>query len=43
MTFVNSFLPERASINRPLVFNGEDYAYWKTRMRIFIEVVDLDV
>ena len=43
MTSTNSFLPEGASINRPPVFNGEGYAYWKTCMRIFIEAVDLDV
>ena len=31
------------SINRPLIFNGEGYHYWKTRMRIFIEAIDLNI
>ena len=31
------------SINRPHVFNDEDYHYWKTRMHIFIEVIDLNI
>jgi len=31
------------SINRLLVFNGEGYHYWKTRMQIFMEVLDLNI
>ena len=34
---------EGNSINRPLVFNGEGYHYWKTRMQIFIEAIDLNI
>jgi len=35
--------PEGNSINRHLIFNGEGYHYWKTRMQIFIEVIDLNI
>jgi len=31
------------SINRPLIFNGEGYHYWKTRMQIFIEAINLNI
>ena len=31
---------EGQSIVRPLLFNGENYAYWKTRMRQFIQAND---
>jgi len=34
---------EGNSINRPRIFNGEGYHYWKTRMRIFIEAIDLNI
>uniref|UniRef100_A0A151UF65 Retrovirus-related Pol polyprotein from transposon TNT 1-94 n=1 Tax=Cajanus cajan TaxID=3821 RepID=A0A151UF65_CAJCA len=41
----NSNLPygEGVSIHRPPVFNGEKYVYWKIRMRIFIEAIDVAV
>nr|KYP31534.1 hypothetical protein KK1_048081 [Cajanus cajan] len=41
----NSNLPygEGVSIHRPPVFNGENYVYWKIRMRIFIEAIDIIV
>nr|KYP31141.1 hypothetical protein KK1_048850 [Cajanus cajan] len=41
----NSNLPygEGVSIHRPPVFNGENYVYWKIRMRIFIEATDIAV
>nr|KYP31311.1 hypothetical protein KK1_048463 [Cajanus cajan] len=41
----NNNLPygEGVSIHRPPVFNGENYAYWKIRMRIFIEAIDIAV
>ncbi|XP_022637970.1 uncharacterized protein LOC106764054 isoform X1 [Vigna radiata var. radiata] len=29
-----------ASINRPPLFKGENYAFWKVRMQIFIESID---
>ena len=34
---------ERNSINRHPIFNGEGYHYWKTRMQIFIEAIDLNI
>uniref|UniRef100_A0A151UIH2 DUF4219 domain-containing protein n=1 Tax=Cajanus cajan TaxID=3821 RepID=A0A151UIH2_CAJCA len=41
----NSNLPygEGVSIHRPPVFNVENYVYWKIRMRIFIEAIDIAV
>nr|KYP37534.1 hypothetical protein KK1_041257 [Cajanus cajan] len=41
----NSNLPygEGVSIYRPPVFNGENNVYWKIRMRIFIEAIDIAV
>nr|KYP32383.1 Retrovirus-related Pol polyprotein from transposon TNT 1-94 [Cajanus cajan] len=41
----NSNLPygEGVSIHRPPVFNGENYDYWKTRMRIFVEAIYIAV
>ena len=43
MASFNFPFPEGNSINRLLVFNGEGYHYWKTRMQIFIEVIDLNI
>jgi hypothetical protein len=34
---------EGASFHRPPIFNGEEYSYWKTRMIIFIQSIDLDL
>ena len=31
------------SINRLPYFNGEDYPYWKDKMRLFIESISLDM
>ena len=31
------------SVNRPPFFNGEDYLYWKNRMRSFIDFTILDM
>ena len=41
----SSYFPFREgnSINRPLMFNGEGYHYWKTRIQIFIEAIDLKI
>ena len=39
----NNFGGEGASINRPPLFNGEGYVYWKTRMKVFIEAIDMDI
>ena len=35
--------PEGNSINRPSIFNGVGYHYWKTRMQIFIKAIDLNI
>jgi len=34
---------EGASINRPPLFVGENYPFWKIRMKIFLESVDIGV
>ena len=31
------------SINYPPYFNGEDYSYWKDKMRLFIESTIIDM
>ena len=36
-------IAEGYSINRPPYFNGEDYPYWKDRMRLFIESTSIDM
>ena len=43
MTSSNYLFSEGNSINRPPIFNGVDYHYWKTRMQIFIEAIDLNI
>ena len=43
MASANFLFPEGNSINRPPIFNGEGYHYWKTRMKIFIEAIDLNI
>ena len=43
MGSTNPFGGEGSSINRPPVFSGEGYAYWKVRMKIFIEAIDTDI
>jgi len=43
MASSNFPFPEGNSINRPLVFNGEGYHYWKIQMQIFIEAIDLNI
>ena len=43
MASSNSLFPKGNSINRPPIFNGVGYHYWKTRMQIFIEAIDLNV
>ncbi|KAF1888973.1 hypothetical protein Lal_00039572 [Lupinus albus] len=40
MGLINPFGGDGASINRPPIFGGEGYAYWKVRMRIFIEAIN---
>ena len=36
-------ITECHSINRPSYFNGEDYPYWKDRMRLFTKSTSLDM
>jgi len=43
MVSSNFPFPKENSINRFLIFNGEGYHYWKTRMQIFIEAIDLNI
>ena len=43
MASSNFPFPEGNSINRPLMFNDEGYHYWKTRMQIFIEAINLNI
>jgi len=39
----NNAFSEGQSIVRPPMFNGNDYAYWKVRMSIYLSSVDYDV
>uniref|UniRef100_A0A151UE85 DUF4219 domain-containing protein n=1 Tax=Cajanus cajan TaxID=3821 RepID=A0A151UE85_CAJCA len=34
---------EGVSIHRPPIFNGENYIYWKIRMRIFIKAINIAI
>ena len=43
MASSNFLFPEGNSINRPSILNGMGYHYWKTRMQIFIEAIDLNI
>jgi len=43
MASSNFLFPKGNFINRSLIFNGEGYHYWKTRMQIFIEAIDLNI
>nr|KYP47331.1 hypothetical protein KK1_031061 [Cajanus cajan] len=43
MVSTNFLFSEGNSINRPPIFNGEGYHYWKSRMQIFIEAIDLNI
>jgi len=36
----NQTFAKGASINRPPLFTGENYPFWKVRMQIFLESVD---
>ena len=36
-------LAEGQSTNRPPLFNGSNYTYWKARMKIFIQILDYDM
>ena len=34
---------EGHSTNRPPLFNGSDFAYWKGRMRVYFQAIDYDL
>ena len=36
-------LPEGNSFTRPPSFNGNHYTYWKSKMRLFLDAVDIDL
>ena len=39
----NSTFGEGQSTTRPLFFDGNDYPYWKTRMRIYLQALDYEI
>ena len=43
MASSNFLFSEGNSINRPPIFNGVGYYYWKTHMQIFIEDIDVNI
>lgn len=43
MASSRSVLGEGSNINRPPCFDGENYDFWKIRMKIFIQSQDLDI
>ena len=43
MVSSNFSFPEGNSIDRPLMFNDKGYHYWKTRIQILIEAIDLNI
>ena len=42
-TQIDSFLGEEQLIDRPPLFNGINYTYWKARMHIFFQAHDYDL
>ena len=42
-THIGTSLAEGQSTNRPPLFNGSNYTYWKARMKIFIQALDYDM
>ena len=40
MAGFNNAFSEGQSIARPHMFDGSEYAYWKTRMKIFLDTID---
>ena len=40
MSEFNVLFAEGSAVNRPPMFNGLNYAFWKVRMRIFMESID---
>ena len=43
MASSNYLFPEGNYINRYPIFNGVGYHYWKTRLQIFIEAINLNI
>ncbi|KAK5812728.1 hypothetical protein PVK06_028166 [Gossypium arboreum] len=39
----STILGEEHSTMRPLLFNGTNYSYWRTRMKLFIQANDYEV
>ena len=42
-TLNDSTFREGQSTTRPPFFDGNDYAYWKTRMRIYLQALDYEI
>ena len=42
-TTCNNLRNEGASTSRPPFFDGDDYAYWKARMTIYLQSIDFDL
>ena len=42
-TYTNYLVGEGQSTVRPPLFVGDNYAYWKTRMKLFIQANDYEV
>ena len=38
-----NILPEGSSVTKPLGFNGEHYAFWKMKMKVFIKAMGYDL
>ena len=34
---------ENQSTTRPPFFDGNDYSYWKTKMRVFLQALDYEI
>ena len=43
MANISQTFSEGASINKPPLFSGDNYPFWKIRMKIFLEFVDKGV
>ena len=40
---MNMHMLEGQSTTRPPLFTGSNFAYWKARMRIYLQCIDLDI
>ena len=38
-----SLLSKCPPLNKPLVFNGNHYSYWKQKMKDFVTAIDIDM